>query len=132
LSELLNTAYYRKKIIYKELLEQVEKLATYLKDQGINKGDRVGLYMLNSPHWVISYFGILSANAVVVPMNPLYKSQELEYLIKDSGIKMIITTSDRVSNLENIKNNFDIKILVGRLSQYLPKEPELSIPDFMM
>jgi len=123
--------YYGKRISYKELLEQVEKLATYLKDQGINKGDRVGLYMLNSPHWVISYFGILSANAVVVPMNPLYKSQELEYLIKDSGIKMIITTSDRVSNLEKIKNNFDTKILVGKLSQYLPKEPELPIPDFM-
>jgi acyl-CoA synthetase (AMP-forming)/AMP-acid ligase II len=123
--------YYGNRITYKDLLDYVEKLATYLKKQGIKKGDHVGIYMLNSPLWVISYFGILRANGVVVPINPFYKSQELEYIIKDSGIKMIITTTDKITNLEGIYNKFNIKILVGKISQFIPSEPEIPVPDFI-
>jgi len=86
--------YYGNRITYKDLLDHVEKLATYLKKQGIKKGDHVGIYMLNSPLWVISYFGILRANGVVVPINPFYKQQELEYITRDSKRKMIIPGHD--------------------------------------
>jgi acyl-CoA synthetase (AMP-forming)/AMP-acid ligase II len=98
--------YYGTRMKYRDLLDHVERLATYLKNQGIRKGDRVGIYMVNSPQWVISYFGILSANGVVVPINPFYRSQELEYIIKDSGVKMVITTADRVASLEKLYDKY--------------------------
>jgi len=123
--------YYGNRITYKDLLDHVEKLATYLKKQGIKKGDHVGIYMLNSPLWVISYFGILRANGVVVPINPFYKQQELEYITRDSKIKMIITSADKIANLEEIYKKFDIKILVGKLSQFVSKESEIPVPDFI-
>jgi fatty-acyl-CoA synthase len=123
--------YYGTRMKYRDLLEHVERLATYLKNQGIRKGDRVGIYMVNSPQWVISYFGILSANGVVVPINPFYRSQELEYIIKDSGVKMVITTADRVASLEKLYDKYNVKILVGKLSQFLPREPEIPVPEFV-
>lgn len=57
--------YYGNRISYSKILDSVERLATFLHSKGIEKGDRVAIYMQNSPHWIISYFGILRANAVV-------------------------------------------------------------------
>ena len=47
-------------------------------------GDRVLLYMQNSPQWVLAYYGILRANAVVVPVNPMNMTEELRHYVQDS------------------------------------------------
>ncbi|MEG0380546.1 MAG: AMP-binding protein, partial [Kurthia sp.] len=63
----------------------------YLKQLGIEKGDRVALMLPNVPQTVICYYGALYAGAVVVMTNPLYTEREIEYQLKDSGAKVIVS-----------------------------------------
>jgi fatty-acyl-CoA synthase len=69
--------YYGTEISYKRLHDEVNALAGYLQeDLGVEKGDRVVLYMQNSPQFVISYYAILRADAVIVPVNPMLVTEE--------------------------------------------------------
>ena len=79
---------------YRQLADQAERIAAWLADRGVKKGDRVLLYMQNCPQWVIAHFGILRANAVVVPVNPMNRAKELEHYITDAGARVAITTAD--------------------------------------
>ncbi|ADG83530.1 long-chain-fatty-acid--CoA ligase [Thermincola potens] len=76
---------------YKELDEQANKVANGLKRLGIGKGDRVGLLMLNSSYFVISYFAIVKLGAIVVPVNVMFKAEELIYQLNDAGVSALIT-----------------------------------------
>lgn len=121
--------FYGKRINYSEVKDLTDRLATFLFKSGIKKGDRVAIYMVNSPQWVISYFAILRANAVVVPVNPMLRGEELEYIIKDSGSNMVLTTSELYPLLEPIAKKLSLKVVVGKLTDYLPERPELSVPE---
>ncbi|WP_024537843.1 long-chain fatty acid--CoA ligase [Comamonas badia] len=79
---------------YRALHDAAERLAAQLAAWGVGKGDRVLLFMQNCPQWVIAHFAILRANAVVVPVNPMNKAQELAHYIEDSGARIAITTGD--------------------------------------
>ncbi|MBK6762279.1 MAG: long-chain fatty acid--CoA ligase [Micrococcales bacterium] len=61
--------------------------AGWLADLGVGPGDRVGVMLPNIPQFPVLYYGILRAGAVVVPMNPLFKSREVEFYLTDSGAK---------------------------------------------
>jgi len=75
---------------YQTLLDRVEKLSGYLQhSQGLKPGDRVLLFMQNSPQFVISYYAILHAGGVVVPVNPMSRSAELDYIRSDTDAKII-------------------------------------------
>jgi len=95
LSEVLRTAARRypdrhairfqgETITYKELDDKVDQLARGLIELGVEKGDKVGLWMPNVPEWVISYFAIARIGAVVVPMNTRYKPHEVSYILDNS------------------------------------------------
>jgi fatty-acyl-CoA synthase len=79
---------------YRELALTAERLAAQLHALGVRKGDRVMLDMQNCPQFVIAYFGILRANAAVVPVNPMNRAQELQHYIDDPDAKVAITTAD--------------------------------------
>ena len=79
---------------YRELLQQSERIAAWLAASGVKQGDRVLLYMQNCPQWVAAHFGILRANAVVVPVNPMNRAKELEHYISDAGAVVAITSAD--------------------------------------
>lgn len=84
--------YYGRSISFRELADQVDRLAGWLESEaGITKGARVLLFMQNSPQFVIAYYAILRANAVVVPVNPMNKVQELTHLLEDTGARAAIT-----------------------------------------
>ncbi|HEX3616775.1 MAG TPA: long-chain fatty acid--CoA ligase [Solirubrobacteraceae bacterium] len=77
------------------LLEQAAKrIAGMLAQRGIAPGDRVALMLPNVPHFVVAYYGILRAGAVVVPMNVLNKQREVEYYLRDSGAKLLFVWRD--------------------------------------
>lgn len=124
--------YYGNKISYSELFEGALRIASFLNKNGINRGDRVGIYMQNSPQWVISYFGIIRANCVAVPINPMLTEHELEYIISDSECRLIFTTSELVSKVYNVAKQQDILVVCSHLSDYLPKEPEIPVPDLLL
>ncbi len=79
------------KTSYSEFDRRANQIANGLIALGIQPGDRVALYMHNIPLFMEAYYGILKAGAGVVPMNPLYKQGEVEYILTDSGAKALLT-----------------------------------------
>ncbi len=84
---------------YADLLQKAERLASYLQGLGVKKGDRVVLNMQNCPQLVIAHFAILRANAVVVPVNPMNRAEELKHYITDPDAKVALTTADLAPEL---------------------------------
>jgi len=84
---------------YAEVLQQAERLAAFLHGLGVGKGDRVLLNLQNCPQLVIAHFAILRANAVVVPVNPMNRSEELKHYISDPQAKVAITSADLAAGL---------------------------------
>jgi len=75
---------------YAEVNDQANKFASALVSLGVNKGDRIGIFMPNIPQFVISFFGILKAGAIAVPISPLYGSRDMRFVLKDASIKLIV------------------------------------------
>jgi hypothetical protein len=84
---------------YQDVLQKAERLAARLAVLGVQKGDRVVLNMQNCPQLVIAHFAILRANAVVVPVNPMNRAEELKHYITDPDAKVALTTSDLAAEL---------------------------------
>ena len=84
---------------YGDLLQACEQLAGHLARLGVVKGDRVLLDMQNCPQLVITHFAILRLDAVVVPVNPMNKAQELAHYITDPDVKVAVTTADLAPEL---------------------------------
>ncbi|XWK91757.1 MAG: long-chain fatty acid--CoA ligase (plasmid) [Phormidium sp.] len=82
------------KFTYEQLDEQANRVANGLQRLGIQKGDRVALYLPNIPQFVWAYFGIQKIGAVAVSINVMLKRDEVWYILNDSGSKGIITTSE--------------------------------------
>lgn len=91
--------FFDRTLTYGEVLNQAEALAATLARMGVKKGDRVVLNMQNCPQWVIAHFAILRVNAVVVPVNPMNRAEELKHYILDPDAKVAITSADLVGEL---------------------------------
>jgi fatty-acyl-CoA synthase len=91
-------------LTYAQLLHKAERLSACLRGLGVQKGDRVILSMQNCPQLVIAHFAILRANAVVVPVNPMNRAQELQHYVEDAGAKVAFTTADLASELAQASN----------------------------
>ena len=81
-----------KKISYKELYQMSQGLNQGLKNLGIKKGDKVAIFLHNTPEFVAAYFAIISIEAVCVPVNNMLKETELGFILKDSGAKLVISS----------------------------------------
>ena len=82
------------RITFKELNEITTKIATSLQHLGVKKGEKVGVCIPNSPDYVISVYSLWKIGAVVVPINPMYKEVELEYILNDSEATTLIIHSN--------------------------------------
>ena len=82
--------YHGRETTYGALWARIEALAGWLQAQGVAKGDRVLLFMQNSPQFVEGYHAILRADAVVVPVNPMSREAELLHLATDTGAKVML------------------------------------------
>lgn len=85
------TSFLGQELSYKEIGRRADKVAKGLQNLGIKKGDKVGLLLPNSPTYVYFYFGILKAGGIVVNYNPLYTVEELEFQVKDSETRLMVT-----------------------------------------
>ncbi len=125
--------YYGSAISYRQLLNEAEALAGYLQQAGIKAGDRVLLYMQNSPQYIIGFFAILRANAVVVPVNPMNRSAELAYLIDDTQAQIALCAEEL---LEFIAPQVGIshlrEVLVTAYSEYLNEPTDLPLPEAVL
>ncbi len=91
--------FFDRVLTYREVLRQAEVLAATLCRMGVKKGERVVLNMQNCPQWVIAHFAILRANAVVVPVNPMNRAEELKHYITDPDARVAITSADLAQEL---------------------------------
>src|ERR1019366_2521909 len=83
--------FYDSILSYAQFNADVETLAGYLQQVcGVQRGDRVLLDMQNSPQFVIAFYAIMRADAMVVPVNPMLMTDELQYYVEDSGATTII------------------------------------------
>jgi fatty-acyl-CoA synthase len=89
---------------YLELAQQAEQIAAWLAAQGVRAGDRVVLNMQNCPQLVIAHLGILRANAVVVPVNPMNRAEELKHYLTDPDARVAITTADLAIEMARASN----------------------------
>jgi long-chain acyl-CoA synthetase len=74
---------------YRELDEESARVASLLRDRGLEPGDRVGIMLPNVAEFPVVYYGVLRAGGIVVPMNPLLKAREVAYYLGDSGAKLM-------------------------------------------
>ncbi len=82
-----------RKFSYSEIVRQVRCFAKALQDRGIGKGDHIGLFLPNVPHYITAYYGALAAGATVVNFSPLYTVDELSHQVADSGTSLLVTIS---------------------------------------
>jgi long-chain acyl-CoA synthetase len=99
-------------LTFRELERLTNKAANGFKALGVGKGDRVTLFAQNSPEWVISYAGIAKAGAVINPVNAMLTADELAYVVKDCGAKVLITTPDRARAIIHLKTDGHLKEIV--------------------
>jgi fatty-acyl-CoA synthase len=124
--------YYGTEVSYAELLRSAEALAGHLQRAcGVGKGDRVLLYAQNSPQFVIGYYAILRADAVVVPVNPMNKRDELAYYISDSDARVIVSTQDLYGEIEPHLGKGLAHCVLGTCSDYLREATDLNVPELV-
>jgi long-chain acyl-CoA synthetase len=111
-----------KSMTYREVNDRTDRLASGLNRLGVKKGDRVVLLLHNSLEFIIGYYGILKAGAVVVPVNPLYKTAELTHVFTDSAAKCAITDKKCYSVIQKIEADLkpDTVILIDGDGQAEP------------
>ena len=75
---------------YREFLDQVNTVARGLMGMGVEKGDRVGIWAMNHAEWVVVQFATAKIGAIMVNINPAYRTYELEYVLKQSEVSTLI------------------------------------------
>ncbi|HXJ54902.1 MAG TPA: long-chain fatty acid--CoA ligase, partial [Burkholderiales bacterium] len=121
--------YYGRRIAYRDLKREVDALAGFLQQRcGVARGDRVLLYLQNSPQFVIGYYAILRADAVVVPVNPMNLTDELTHYVEDSQAHVAIVGQDVLPRIESLGLS---RLVVASYADYLPDETDLPLPGFL-
>jgi fatty-acyl-CoA synthase len=121
--------YYGTRITYRELKLEVDALAGFLQQRcGVARGERVLLYLQNCPQFVIAYYAVLRADAVVVPVNPMNRTEELRHYVEDSDARTAIVGQDVLKQIEPLRLDH---VIVAAYSDYLPAKTDLALPDFL-
>jgi len=108
-------------VTYKEMNAITDAIAAGLVDMGVKKGDRVGIFMPNTPQFVMAYYGILKAGGVVVATNPLYTPPEIEHQANDAGIEVMFVMTNFYKTIKKAQPNTKIKkLIVTNLKETLP------------
>lgn len=123
--------YYGRSITYRDLHDQVERLAGCLQRRlGVKKGDRVLLYMQNSPQFIIGYYAILRADAVVIPVNPMNRAAEMEHFTADTGADTILLGQELFPCIGPLLAEGRLKhAVVAAYGDYADRGFDLPLPD---
>ena len=127
------TLFYDAAMSYARLRDDAEKIAGWLQREcGVRKGDRVLLYMQNSPQWIAAFYAILRADAVVVPVTPALITDELRYFVADSGAKVAVAAQELLPRIAPLVGKTGLShLLVATYSDALGVATELEVPDFV-
>lgn len=123
--------FYGREISWHQLNDSIRRLAQFLKNEGICKGDRIGLYMQNCPQYLIGHYAIQTLGAIVVPLNPMYKTTELAHLINEAEIKAVIAGQELYKQLESVRDKLTPLefVVTTNYADFLPGDVTLPLPD---
>ena len=111
--------FYGRNISYRELRDGTDRLACAFADLGVKKGDRVALYLLNSPQFIIAYFAALKCGATVTPISPVYTSHEVRHQLDDSGARVIVCQDILYDKVARSGAKLELTVLTN-VGEYLP------------
>jgi fatty-acyl-CoA synthase len=117
--------FFGRALTFGELKVQAEAVAGWLQSVGVEAGERVAIFMQNCPQYAAAYYGILRANAVVVPVNPMNRAEEFKHFITDPETRVVICTADLAAivaqaNAEVPEPNRLAQVLVTRFTDAMP------------
>ena len=128
--------FYDTPISFGEFKAEAERIAGFLQlECGVRAGDRVLLYLQNSPQWILAYYGILRANAVVVPVNPMNLTEELRHYVHDTGATTAFVPQDLYAQMQPLVGSGEGRgleyLIVAAYSDYLKHPTDLRVPEFV-
>ena len=129
--------FYDTLVTFRQFQQQAEHIAGFLQQVcGVKAGDRVLLYMQNSPQWILAFYGILRANAVVVPVNPMNLTDELRHYVHDSGATVAFVPQDLHAQAQPLVDAAGGEgklqhLIVAAYSDYLQVPTDLPVPAFV-
>ena len=120
--------FFGQPLTFGSLLAQAEALAGWLQAHGVAKGDRVAVFMQNCPQFVVAVHAVLRADAVVVPVNPMNKADELGHCITDPATKVVLTTADLADTVVQANTRLPAAqqlqhIVATRFADAMPPDP---------
>lgn len=111
---------YGTEMTFSQLRRQVIRMANALAGLGIQKGDRVGVHLPNSPQYMIAYYGAMSLGAIVVNLNPMYTAEELKGLAGNTGINTLFTFDMVLPNIRPVCEAVPIdNVVVTKITDYI-------------
>lgn len=128
--ERAGLVFYDTVLTYAEMADSARRIAGFLAtDLGVKPGDRVLLQLQSTPQFVLAYYGILMAGAVVVPVNPMNRLAELAHVAEDSGARVLIAPDEDLDQVRALKaaGSLDHAIVVT-YSDYLRTPTALAVP----
>jgi fatty-acyl-CoA synthase len=122
--------YYDSPLSYQRMLDEAEALAGYLAQVcGVRRGDRVLLFMQNSPQFAIAFYAILRADAMVVPVNPMNLTEELRHYVSDSDAKVAMCGQELYPQLQPLLAEGALKhVVVAAYADYGLRPPRSTCP----
>ncbi len=102
LVEPARNANYRKELTWSDFDQKANKIANYLISEGVKKGDKVAILLMNCLEWLPVYFGTLKAGALAVPLNYRYSSDEIKYCLDLADADALIFGKEFIGRVENI------------------------------
>jgi long-chain acyl-CoA synthetase len=108
-------------ISFSRLSELVDRAAAGLQELGVRRGDRVVVYLPNTPQWVVVWAALQQSGAIAVPVTPFYGARELAYICRDAGARVVLCTDVNYSYVAAAQRDADIdKVVVTGLLDLLP------------
>jgi fatty-acyl-CoA synthase len=124
--------FYDTPLTYAAFKGETERIAGYLQQHcGVRQGDRVLLYMQNSPQFMLAYYAILRANAVVVPVNPMNLTEELRHYVGDTGAAVVFAAQDLMPQVAPLLGQGLRHAVVATYADYLKHPTDLNVPEFV-
>lgn len=117
--------FQKEELTYLQLAKASNQLANFLISHGVKRGDRVGIYMNKNLFSAVSIYGILSAGAAYVPLDPFAPIDRLSFVINDCQIQFIITNDQKIENVKEIISKTSLQGLIG-----VQSTSEIDVPSY--
>jgi long-chain acyl-CoA synthetase len=123
--------YFNHTISYGEIDRLSEALAAAFSDFGLKAGDRIIVVLQNVPQFIVAVYAAWKLGIIVVPLNPMYKEQELSYFFRDSGARLFLTLDEIAAglNLSFLKETAIERVITTSALDMLPAEEP--VPDML-